>query len=260
VERSQNSKQITPTNHVLSSCKRADYRKYQDRFKPQARIYYVASSLTLNGVCRASMTKDSPLEFHTELDPTLEVQPQFTAPTHPLWMKLEAYVVGPQDASLSFVARLARENGWEVVHAQRVIFEYKRFCFLALVAGHVVTPSDAVDQAWHLHLTYTSDYWERFCPTVLGQPLHHGPTEGGERALHRHFEQYVQTLKSYEHVFGESAPADLWPGAARRLLADARARRVHPGDVVILSKATIWSTLVLILAMLTLSLIYLVRW
>src|SRR5262245_11583978 len=99
---------------------------------------------------------------------------------HPIWVALSNYFIGPERAELSFAARLARENGWNAVFTERVITEYKRFCFLAATAGHEVTPSDAVDQAWHLHLTYTRDYWQRFCPDVLGGPLHHGPTSGGD--------------------------------------------------------------------------------
>lgn len=149
---------------------------------------------------------------------------------HPLWVALLNYSIGPDDAALSFAARLARENGWSEAEAERVIGEYKRFCFLAVTAGHEVTPSDAVDQAWHLHLTYSRDYWERFCPDVLGRPLHHGPTAGGAGEGHRYFEQYARTLHSYERIFGESAPDDLWPDARRRLVEDPKARRVHPRD------------------------------
>ena len=76
----------------------------------------------------------------------------------------------PKTAALTFADRLARENGWSAAKAARVVDEYRRFCFLAATAGHEVTPSDAVDQAWHLHLTYSRDYWERFCPEVLGRP------------------------------------------------------------------------------------------
>jgi hypothetical protein len=97
---------------------------------------------------------------------------------HPVWRALSHYSIGPDDAALPFAARLARENGWSADHTERVIEEYRRFCFLAVTAPHQVTPSDAVDQAWHLHLTYTRDYWERFCPDVLGRALHHGPTAG----------------------------------------------------------------------------------
>ena len=159
----------------------------------------------------------------------------------PRWQALEGYAIGPADAALSFTARLARENRWSAEFAERVIGEYKRFCFLAVTAGHEVTPSDAVDQAWHLHLTYSRDYWERFCPEVLGMPLHHGPTAGGVAERDRYFEQYAQTLKSYEAAFGEAPPRDIWPAAQRRFGRDPQAVRFHPRDVIFLhERATIW--------------------
>ncbi|WP_298190781.1 hypothetical protein [Novosphingobium sp.] len=156
-----------------------------------------------------------------------------TATASPLWQALSTYEVGPVDADLSFTQRLARENGWTAKHAARVFEEYRRFLYLAGTATHPVTPSDAVDQAWHLHLTYTRDYWERLCPEVLGRALHHGPTKGGRAEGERFFEQYAQTLRSYEAAFGP-APEDIWPDARRRLLIDPKARRVHPREVLIL--------------------------
>jgi len=153
----------------------------------------------------------------------------------PRWQALERYVIGPPDAAFSFAARLARENRWSDDFAKRVLDEYKRFCFLAVTAGHEVTPSDAVDQAWHLHLTYSRDYWDRFCPGVLSMPLHHGPTAGGPAERDRYFEQYAQTLKSYEAAFGPP-PAEIWPDARTRFLEHPRAFRVHPRKVVILNR------------------------
>lgn len=155
---------------------------------------------------------------------------------HPIWVALCQHSIGPAGAALSFEQRLARENGWSAGQAARVLEEYRRFCFLAATAGHEVTPSDAVDQAWHLHLTYSRDYWERFCPEVLGRPLHHGPTAGGAEEQSRFFEQYARTLKSYEQTFGQPAPADLWPSAARRLIDDPRARRFHPRDGLLITR------------------------
>ena len=136
---------------------------------------------------------------------------------------------------LSFVAKLARENGWTPAHAERVFEEYRRFCFLAVTAAHEVTPSDAVDQCWHLHLTYSRDYWDRFCPHVLGRSLHHGPTTGSKAEHGRFFAQYAQTLKSYETLFGV-APADIWPDARRRFFEDHHARRVHSRDALIVPR------------------------
>lgn len=168
------------------------------------------------------------------MNETRRLHPSYKA--HPVWTALAPYIIGPETATLSFAARLARENGWSGHQAERVILEYKRFCFLAVTSGHQVTPSDAVDQVWHLHLTFTHDYWERFCPDVLGQPLHHGPTAGGNAEQHRFFEQYAATLASYERTFGVSPPPDLWPNAARRLREDPKARRVHPRDAWIVPK------------------------
>lgn len=155
---------------------------------------------------------------------------------HPVWLALQNHCFGPDDASLTFSARLARENGWTPAFAERVLEEYRRFAFLAATGAGHVTPSDAVDQAWHLHLTYSRDYWERFCPDVLGRPLHHEPTRGGASETQRFHEQYAATLKRYTDTFGEDAPEDIWPAAARRLLDDPRARRVHPREGLIVKR------------------------
>jgi hypothetical protein len=144
-----------------------------------------------------------------------------------LWQRLADHQIGPADASLSFAARLARENRWSLPHAERVIGEYKRFCYLAMRAGHEVTPSDAVDQAWHLHLTYSRDYWQTFCAQVLRADLHHGPTQGGPVERDRFYRQYAATLAAYETAFGEAPPADIWPGAHRRFTVDPLGIRVN---------------------------------
>lgn len=133
-----------------------------------------------------------------------------------LWRRLEAFELDDPAASLTFTRRLARENGWDVSYAARVVDEYKRFVFLAMTAGHQVTPSDEVDQAWHLHLTYTRSYWGELCGDVLGRPLHHGPTKGGAEEGRRFETQYEATLSSYRHAFGEVPPADVWPPSAAR--------------------------------------------
>jgi hypothetical protein len=155
---------------------------------------------------------------------------------HPIWVALSQYRIGSPDGTATFQDRLARENGWGLNKAARVVEEYRRFCFLAATAGHEVTPSDAVDQAWHLHLIHSRDYWERFCPDVLGQPLHHAPSAGGSGSRQRFFEAYAQTLKSYERVFGQPAPDDLWPGAAQRFGRDLEARRVHLRDYFLIPR------------------------
>ena len=153
-----------------------------------------------------------------------------------LWHRIAAHQIGPVDASLTFAGRLARENRWGLDHAERVIGEYRRFCYLAITTGHEVTPSDAVDQVWHLHLTYSRDYWGVFCPQVLGSDLHHGPTAGGPVERDRYYRQYAATLAAYEQAFGRAPPFDIWPAAARRFGSDTRAFRVKPDDAIIIPR------------------------
>ncbi|MCB2079595.1 MAG: hypothetical protein KDE55_18095 [Novosphingobium sp.] len=171
---------------------------------------------------------------------------------HPVWQGLVSHRFGIDGAALTFEARLARENGWTPVFSARVLEEYRRFCFMAVTAGHIVTPSDAVDQAWHLHLAYTHDYWDHFCPDVLGKTLHHGPTAGGEGELHRHFEQYARTLATYEAIFGPP-PRDIWPEARRVLLEDGKARRVHPRDGFVVPRRVAYGVLTLLVLFLLLT-------
>lgn len=158
------------------------------------------------------------------------------ARTTNLWKRLSDYTIGPDTATLSFPARLARENRWEHDFTSRVITEYKRFCYLAVTAGQEVTPSDAVDQVWHLHLTYSRDYWGEFCPDILGAELHHGPTAGGAAEQARFYDQYASTLAAYEDAFGEAPPPDIWPSAERRFAKDPSAYRVNPADVMVLER------------------------
>lgn len=150
-----------------------------------------------------------------------------------LWKRIAGHAIGPKNAPLTFAARLARENRWSQPHADRVIGEYKRFCYLAMTAGHEVTPSDAVDQAWHLHLTCSRDYWQVFCPEVLGADLHHGPTNGGTIARDRYCRQYAATLAAYEASFGEPPPGDIWPEARRRFAVDPQGVHINFFDVII---------------------------
>ncbi|MCZ2344047.1 MAG: TIGR04222 domain-containing membrane protein [Bacteroidales bacterium] len=144
----------------------------------------------------------------------------------PTWQPIAAFELDDVDQpALPFAARLARENGWTRRYAERVIQEYKRFAFLAVTAGPVC-PSEDVDQAWHLHLTYTRSYWKRFCGEVLGAPLHHEPTKGGPAESDKHRRMYERTLQVYQQAFGEQPPNDIWPAIAERFAPASRFVRV----------------------------------
>lgn len=152
-----------------------------------------------------------------------------------LWQKLEALDLDG-DASLSFSKRLARDNGWTHGFALRVVGEYKKFLFLAATCGHPVTPSDEVDQAWHLHLVYTRSYWDELCGEILGFPLHHGPTKGGRSEGAKFENWYEKTRASYCAAFGEEAPRDVWPDAAIRFGEATSFRRVNLKRVWVVRK------------------------
>jgi uncharacterized protein (TIGR04222 family) len=109
-----------------------------------------------------------------------------------------------------FRAQLAEQTGWNAAHCARAIDEYLRFCAVAARLGGRAVPSAAVDEAWHLHLTWTRDYWDDFCPRRLGFALHHQPARGlpGEREALRL--AYAETLHAYAAEFGPPEP-DWWP-------------------------------------------------
>lgn len=132
-----------------------------------------------------------------------------------LWIRIAAHDFERPEHRLTFTGRLARDRGWPLATARVAIGEYRRFCFLAVTGALPVTPSEEVDEVWHLHLTYSRDYWDAWCGEVLRRPLHHDPTEGGPAEQARYREQYAQTLVRYEARFGPPDPL-FWPGTAQR--------------------------------------------
>jgi hypothetical protein len=144
-----------------------------------------------------------------------------------LWRRIKGYQFDIGRPEFPFAARVGRENGWTAEFTRRVIEEYRRFVFLAIAAGHPVSPPDQVDQVWHLHLLYTREYWGRFCPEVLRTPLHHGPTRGGIEERSKFTGWYEAALASYHALFGEEPPADIWPSARIRFGEDIHFRRVN---------------------------------
>jgi hypothetical protein len=132
-----------------------------------------------------------------------------------LLVKLQSFPLDEPGASRPFSARLREENGWNEGFTCRAVDEYRRFLVLAAVAGHRVSPSPMVDEVWHLHLLYTRSYWDELCGKVLGFPLHHEPSRGRTDGTALAAD-YVRTLSSYERLFSEAPPPDLWPSPNTR--------------------------------------------
>lgn len=133
-----------------------------------------------------------------------------------LWEKIHAFRLDEAAVSFPFSRRLMRENGWDESYTYRVMEEYKKFVLVMCIAGHPVTPSDEVDQVWHLHLLYTRSYWEDLCENTLGQRLHHGPTKGGSAEGNKFNDWYARTLQSYREIFDAEPPSDIWRPAKIR--------------------------------------------
>ncbi|HEU0099316.1 MAG TPA: hypothetical protein VFQ67_11135 [Allosphingosinicella sp.] len=120
--------------------------------------------------------------------------------------------IDPPAGAVRFEEALAAEQVWPRRFANRVTDEYRRFLYLAATAGFEVTPSKAVDEAWHLHLT-SPHYREILCGRILGRPLDHRPGTGDPEDEARYRAQYEETLALYERVFGARPPRDIWPRA-----------------------------------------------
>lgn len=128
-----------------------------------------------------------------------------------LWQRIQGFGLDISGDAYPFSARLARENHWSPEETLDAIEEYRKFIYLICVSPLPLTPSEVVDQVWHLHLLYTRSYWTDFCEGVLGRPIHHEPTKGGREQVVQFEEQYAQTLSLYEDEFGSEPPARFWP-------------------------------------------------
>lgn len=152
-----------------------------------------------------------------------------------LWHRIQHHPFDQIDAAFPFSHRLARDNDWSIAYAQQVIEEYKKFMFLICVSGHPCTPSDQVDQVWHLHLVYTQDYWKHWCAVVLQQDIHHGPTKGGVQERKKFKSWYAQTKTSYQQFFRQMPPTSIWPNEQKRF-HDIDFRRININEHYILPK------------------------
>ena len=152
-----------------------------------------------------------------------------------LFQRLNDFALDDASAQFKFSDRLARENGWSLAFAKQAISEYKKFVYLTATSQMPVTPSDIVDQVWHLHLTYSRSYWNEMCGEVLGKPLHHGPTKGGAAQDANYRNLYAATLATYRREFDCEPPAVLWPASGARFESAAHQRWVDTRRHLVLS-------------------------
>jgi hypothetical protein len=133
-----------------------------------------------------------------------------------LWERINNFKLDKEGVSLSFSKRLARENGFSEQFAKEIVGEYKKFIFMCCISEHPVTPSNFVDLAWHLHLTYTKSYWIDLCQNTLQQEIHHTPTEGGKSESSKFKNCYEYALNFYEKTFNQKPNPDIWENTQKR--------------------------------------------
>lgn len=114
-----------------------------------------------------------------------------------------------------FEMRLRDKLGWPDATVERVIAEYRRFLYLAALGA--ASPSEKIDEVWHMHLTYSRPYRIALCERVLGRPLDHMPSGNREQGDF-HARLYRETLSRYRETFGTEPPADIWPAKDRAYL------------------------------------------
>ena len=158
-----------------------------------------------------------------------------TSQEEELWQRIQNFELDDPGIDFKFSARLARENGWTKAYAKRVVEEYKKFIFLCCISEHGVTPSDPVDQAWHLHLTFTRSYWTGLCKDTLNREIHHNPTKGGKKEADKFDGFYTMSHKLYADKFGVQPPADIWQDNHTRF-NDINFQRVNTGKYWLLKK------------------------
>lgn len=175
--------------------------------------------------------------------------------TDKLLAAMKKFQLDDPDSALKFSARLARENGWSREYALRVVEEYKRFVMMCCIVPGGATPSDAVDQAWHLHMIYTRSYWDEMCDDILSMKLHHGPTKGGGKESKKFDGMYTRTLDAYRETFKEEPPKDIWPPNDIRF-SDIDFQRVNRRTNWVIPKpSAIWGTVTAMIAVILLALV-----
>lgn len=127
-----------------------------------------------------------------------------------LWERIQSFSLDQPNVDFPFSKKLAKEENWTEDFTAKATEEYKKFVYLCCILPHGASPSEIVDKVWHLHLVYTQNYWEEFCPNILKQKLHHQPSNGGSNENLKHENWFQYTLKNYQEIFYEKAPDDIW--------------------------------------------------
>ncbi|MGD1318653.1 glycine-rich domain-containing protein [Chryseobacterium sp. 2R14A] len=127
-----------------------------------------------------------------------------------LWERIQSFSLDSENVAFPFSKKLAKEENWTSDFTAKAIEEYKKFVYLCCILPNGASPSEIVDKVWHMHLIYTQNYWEEFCPNVLQQKLHHHPSNGGLSENEKHKNWFQETIRNYEEIFKQKVPIEIW--------------------------------------------------
>ncbi len=99
-----------------------------------------------------------------------------------------------------------KEYGWEPSFAGKVVYEYKRFMYLKSKDPNC-SPSDHIDQFWHVHILYTESY-ARFCMENFGKFIHHNPDMSLDQKARK--ERIGRTIKLYMLTYPSITYPEIW--------------------------------------------------
>ena len=126
----------------------------------------------------------------------------------PLWKRLQEFSLDESAANFPFSKKLAKEENWTETFTRKAIDEYKKFVYLCCKLPNGASPSEIVDKVWHMHLIYTQNYWEEFCPKICLE--HYYFNDKIHRENEKHKNGFTETLESYEKIFEQEPPKDIW--------------------------------------------------
>ena len=119
-----------------------------------------------------------------------------------LYSRIAHFAFDEGDETLTFAARLARENAWSSAFAARAIAEYRRFVWLGADGGPRGNAIRRRRSVWHLHLTYTRSYWDRFCADTRTTATPRATKEASESRARRTIRAHAG---HYREFFAEEA-------------------------------------------------------
>lgn len=100
--------------------------------------------------------------------------------------------------------RYCSDFGKKPEEAERCFTAFKQFLVVCALADGERAPSASVDDMWHTALLFSHSY-QRFCEQVLGEVVHHEPTETTPDVI-----PYAAARSDALALFGE-LPEAHWP-------------------------------------------------